>query len=115
MGETPLNLTKSGHIVVDEHFQTNITDVYAIGDVTEFPIMGIQGQEERMKLPFWQIAQAQGKTAALSIVGKHLERKLVPFIWLDIFKKHITFCGNFLNNLGIHSIGGQEIKTILKK
>uniref|UniRef100_A0A914CNJ6 Uncharacterized protein n=1 Tax=Acrobeloides nanus TaxID=290746 RepID=A0A914CNJ6_9BILA len=45
-------------------------------------------------MPFWQLAQSQGKIAALSIIGKQPTYKLVPFIWIDLFKKHITFCGD---------------------
>jgi pyruvate/2-oxoglutarate dehydrogenase complex dihydrolipoamide dehydrogenase (E3) component len=43
--------------------KTNQPDVYAIGDVTEFPIQGIpsdESKEKRISFSGWQLAQEQG-------------------------------------------------------
>ena len=62
-----IKLTKDGHVVVDKFMQTSQKDVYAIGDCVEFPLWknnsgNKPGGERRVTLPYWYLAQVQGKT-----------------------------------------------------
>src|SRR5262249_21990571 len=44
--ELGVNLDAKGRVVVDEHFQTNIAGVYAIGDVIAGPMLAHKAEEE---------------------------------------------------------------------
>jgi len=97
----------SGYVPVDEEMRTNQPNVYAIGDITDCPF-DVCGPR-RANLPHWQAACYQGprgngshsvinilgRAAAMSILGKKPERTFVPFLWLDLFDRHITFAGMF--------------------
>uniref|UniRef100_A0AC35GCK0 FAD/NAD(P)-binding domain-containing protein n=1 Tax=Panagrolaimus sp. PS1159 TaxID=55785 RepID=A0AC35GCK0_9BILA len=90
-----------GYVIVDEQMKTNQTNVYAIGDCTEFPLTLFGGH--RFSLPHAHAAQFQGtlwfrnecKIAAMSITNRTNSIEYVPFIWTDLFDRHITFCGDF--------------------
>uniref|UniRef100_A0A914QRB9 FAD/NAD(P)-binding domain-containing protein n=1 Tax=Panagrolaimus davidi TaxID=227884 RepID=A0A914QRB9_9BILA len=82
-----------GYVIVDEQMKTNQSNVYAIGDCTEFPLTLFGGH--RISLPHAHAAQFQGKIAALSITNRTNSIEYVPFIWTDLFDRHITFCGDF--------------------
>mgnify|MGYP000622155297 CR=1 FL=1 len=57
-----------GGVLVDEHMQTNLEDVYAAGDVTRFHdvILG-----ERTQNGSWGSAKEQGNVAAMNMVNGH--------------------------------------------
>ncbi|KAF7638257.1 Rieske domain-containing protein [Meloidogyne graminicola] len=79
-----------GYILVDEAMRTNIPNIYACGDCVNFPING-QIIQRRINLPHWQIAQYQGKIAAYSLMGISARPRLVPFLWIRLFDRHLTF------------------------
>lgn len=78
-------------IVTDEYLATNLPDVWAAGDTAEFKdiILG-----EQIQLGNWANAQAQGKTAALNMCGKHEQFKLVSFYVTSGFGITIAFAGD---------------------
>uniref|UniRef100_A0A915P7V3 Rieske domain-containing protein n=1 Tax=Meloidogyne floridensis TaxID=298350 RepID=A0A915P7V3_9BILA len=82
-----------GYILVDEAMRTNIPNIYACGDCVNFPISFNSGQvgERRINLPHWQVAQYQGKIAAYTIMGISARPRLVPFLWIRLFDRHLTF------------------------
>uniref|UniRef100_A0A914QBU5 Rieske domain-containing protein n=1 Tax=Panagrolaimus davidi TaxID=227884 RepID=A0A914QBU5_9BILA len=82
-----------GYVIVDEQMKTNQSNVFAIGDCTEFSLTLFGGH--RISLPHAHAAQFQGKIAALSITNRTNSFEYVPFIWTDLFDRHITFCGDF--------------------
>jgi dihydrolipoamide dehydrogenase len=41
-----LKLTERGRVAVDEHYRTNISGIYAIGDVIEGPMLAHKGEDE---------------------------------------------------------------------
>lgn len=78
-------------IVTDEYLATNLPDVWAAGDASEFKdvIFG-----EQIQLGNWANAQAQGKIAALNMCGKHEVFKLVSFYVTQGFGITIAFAGD---------------------
>ncbi len=75
------NLEFAKGILVNSHFQTNIPDVYAIGDCAELesPQIGRKSIE-----PIWYTAKHQGKTAAFNIGGTSVAYH--PPIWYNSAK-----------------------------
>lgn len=53
-------------IIVDDHMQTNIKDIYAAGDVAEAKQFLY---EQKMLLPIWPDAYKQGRVAGYNMVG----------------------------------------------
>uniref|UniRef100_A0A914YQN3 Rieske domain-containing protein n=1 Tax=Panagrolaimus superbus TaxID=310955 RepID=A0A914YQN3_9BILA len=53
-----IQMNTMGYVIVDEQMKTNQTNVFAIGDCTEFPLTLFGGH--RISLPHVQIAQFQG-------------------------------------------------------
>lgn len=85
--EPNISFLKNSHlelakgILVNSHFQTNIPDIYAIGDCAELqsPQIGRKSIE-----PVWYTAKYQGKTAAFNIVGTSVAYH--PPIWYNSAK-----------------------------
>lgn len=69
-------------ILVDEFCRTNVDNVFAAGDVTEFyhPSLG-----RRMHIEHWDNARLHGIAAARNMLGKRFSYRPVPFFWSDQF------------------------------
>ncbi|KTC44850.1 pyridine nucleotide-disulfide oxidoreductase [Pseudomonas fluorescens ABAC62] len=65
-------------IRVDAHLRTSAPDVYAAGDVCEFRLGGEYQRQET-----WRNAEAQGRHAALSMLGRDVPFEAVPGFWSD--------------------------------
>ncbi len=57
-------------IIVDKSMQTNVTDVYASGDVAETYDFSLN---QNRLLPLWPLAMAEGKVAGANMAGKRTE------------------------------------------
>ncbi|KAK3798334.1 hypothetical protein RRG08_063349 [Elysia crispata] len=86
-----LNLTDNGYILVDKNMRTNIENVYAAGDITQFPL-ACAGNES-VNIQHWQMAHQHGRTAGLDIAGKGREISSVPYFWTVQFGKSIRYAG----------------------
>jgi NAD(P)H-nitrite reductase large subunit len=78
-------------ILTNEYLETNISDIYAAGDVTEFNdlILG-----ERIQLGNWVNAQMQGGIAALNMLGQHKPFRFVSFYTVQGFGLNIAMSGD---------------------
>ncbi len=72
-----LDLAEDGGVVVDEYFQA-IDDVYAAGDVAQFPDWRTG---ERQRIEHWRTAEQQGRQAAHNMAGKDIPYTGIPFFW----------------------------------
>ena len=102
---TQIQLTDQDYVIVDKNMKTNLSDVYAAGDITSFPRACLAGLEvhnkvqDNISIGHWGVASLQGKCAALSIVNQtrteQLDNafKVVPFFWSTQFGKSIRFSG----------------------
>ncbi|XP_061596832.1 apoptosis-inducing factor 3 [Cololabis saira] len=78
-------------VVVDKHMRTNVPDVFCAGDLTYFPLATAKGQ--MVSIGHWQMAQAQGRVAAMNMLGKTTELTSVPFYWTVLLGKTIRYAG----------------------
>ncbi|WP_053128782.1 NAD(P)/FAD-dependent oxidoreductase [Pseudomonas sp. MIACH] len=65
-------------IRVDAHLRTSAPDIYAAGDVCEFHLGGEYQRQET-----WRNAEAQGRHAALNMLGRELVFETLPGFWSD--------------------------------
>lgn len=65
-------------IRVDAHLRTSVADIYAAGDVCEFRLAGQYQRQET-----WRNAEAQGRHAALTMLGRDVAFDAVPGFWSD--------------------------------
>lgn len=65
-------------IRVDAHLRTSVPDIYAAGDVCEFRLGGEYQRQET-----WRNAEAQGRHAALNMLGRELVFETLPGFWSD--------------------------------
>ena len=66
LGNTPISL-EMGHVIVNEHLQTNVPGIYAGGDVC---MVFDQISGKRMPSRTWSDAMLQGLTAAFNMAGQ---------------------------------------------
>jgi NADPH-dependent 2,4-dienoyl-CoA reductase/sulfur reductase-like enzyme len=91
-----LVLNEQGFVLVDKFMRTNIENVYAVGDITSFPRTCVDhnsAPDELISIAHWQMASAQGRCAARSIVSAHEELRSVPFFWSVNQGKSVRFAG----------------------
>ncbi len=78
-------------VLANEYLETNLTDVWASGDVAEFNDLIL---EERVQLGNWLNAQQQGRIAGLNMAGKREPFRLVTSYSTGGFGISICFVGD---------------------
>jgi NADPH-dependent 2,4-dienoyl-CoA reductase/sulfur reductase-like enzyme len=78
-------------IQVNEFCETNIDDVYAAGDVAEFPDKIF---DKMRHIEHWENAFEQGKNAAMVMSGKREPYIFIPFFFSDIFDISYEYYGD---------------------
>ncbi|XP_043910294.1 apoptosis-inducing factor 3-like isoform X2 [Protopterus annectens] len=86
-----IHLDSKGFIIVDKHMQTNIQGVFAAGDVASFPLPLMNSK--RVSIGHWQLALAQGRSAALNMLKRKEVFNSVPFFWTSLLGKSIRYAG----------------------
>ena len=77
-------------IVVDEYCQTNVTGIFAAGDVANHFHPVFQG---RIRVEHWQNAIKQASIAARNMLGERLRYDDVPWFWSDQYDVSIQYAG----------------------
>lgn len=78
-------------VLVNEFCETNIPDVYAAGDVAEFPDLIFGG---RRRVEHWENAMEQGKHAARVMTGDRKPYVFVPYFFSDLFDLSYEYFGD---------------------
>ncbi|XP_059141402.1 apoptosis-inducing factor 3-like isoform X1 [Physella acuta] len=89
--DSGLELTPRGFVTVNKNMRTNIPDIYAAGDIVEFPLFIANNQQANVQ--HWQMAHQHGKIAGLSIAGKAQDIHSVPYFWTVQYGKSIRYAG----------------------
>jgi 3-phenylpropionate/trans-cinnamate dioxygenase ferredoxin reductase subunit len=78
-----IELDSRGNVVVDQFLQTNVTGVFAAGDIANFPLsLPNLESDTRATIGHWQLALAHGKCVGQNVAAKEMSTiKTVPFFW----------------------------------
>jgi len=84
-------LEVSNGVHVNERMQTSHPDVYAAGDVANFPdpVFG-----KRRRVEHWGHAEYGGQIAGRNMAGDNARYDLLTYVWSDIFDLHLEFAGD---------------------
>ncbi|KAH6564162.1 hypothetical protein BASA50_006853 [Batrachochytrium salamandrivorans] len=93
-----ITLDRDGGITVSAGMQVpNVDDVYAVGDIARYPYH-LTGESVRVE--HWNVAQNQGRVAALNIMAKTQNKaditlfKQIPYFWTVQFGKSVRYAGH---------------------
>ena len=93
-----IEVNEAGYIKVDKYMKTNIDNVYAVGDVMNFPrscirVYNEENKDDLINVPHWQMSHMHGRIAAYSLLDRNIELKSIPFFWSLNHGKTLRFAG----------------------
>lgn len=77
-----LDIGQYGGVTTDTKLKTSAPDVYAAGDIAEYESVVHGGKIKRIE--HFEVAAAQGRTAARNMLGADEDFDTVPYFWSDI-------------------------------
>jgi 3-phenylpropionate/trans-cinnamate dioxygenase ferredoxin reductase subunit len=77
-----LEIGQYGGVTTDTRLKTSAPDVYAAGDIAEYESVVHGGEIKRIE--HFEVAAAQGRTAARNMLGADEVFDTVPYFWSDI-------------------------------
>nr|XP_006821120.1 PREDICTED: apoptosis-inducing factor 3-like [Saccoglossus kowalevskii] len=89
--DSGLTMNTRNQLVVNKYMRTNKPNVYAAGDIVEFPLT--MANDEKVNIQHWQIAHMHGRTAALNMLDHDIETHSVPYFWTMMLGKSLRFTG----------------------
>jgi NADPH-dependent 2,4-dienoyl-CoA reductase/sulfur reductase-like enzyme len=102
-------------VVVDAYLETMASGIFAAGDVARWPD---SRSGDSIRVEHWVVAERQGQTAALSMLGDREKFSAAPFFWSQHYDIPINYVGHAerWDELRVEgSIAGKDCLARLKR